>query len=1163
MLRKILLFSLMLLAVISLVSCFKTNSVVKTVLKSETIPIFYLTEHLLEIEGKVDSVALETDSGELSTYFAKLNGGKLRFFSDVWVREITVTGFDSRGKQIIVKTFQITPPIPDTEQSNVDTSGIYIKEVPLKFYSLPFIRGKNFSNRLAILLQLEGKGGYLLLAGYGWKWTDYLLWLGSGQPSPVSVTNLGLETYIAQNMETFSLFDTRTGTEIEPSIEITGSEPGISFVSIDYSIIPLTTPGFSIVVKRGLNATDYTKMYTLSYDATGLTDINVLPGTTYHYKLQLFLGETLLDEKKTDVTTEQEVEVTYETSEYTGKVELPEGIDSTTLVVRNMDKVAPLDTEGNFEIDVKGDQVSLLFCSVPDYEIPLMTVVSPGVSGMELQSAQEMNELTTAKSLLMLNPFLATPFPDSMAKVNEAIDACSYLQTLEHLIERLNNGESEVEDELVDTIGSALDEIIEYLNEHYPMEENSTIYPTKVVLPLLDGESNHMYIINIDQETTYITCPIIEKEGKQYYKIVPRIPNIRFSLNSVVMLTKMNDSLSNDMMLEFQHTSPIGPYIEGLPQFGAVKSDCFTEWIDIFGKIIDEAIDILFEVMLGDTETPLLIIPAYEEGNYAFTAYGGFADSTENEIFLDDLWSFILKVTSGEGIDVTNLPYELLSFITMIRLNLMDIVLNVVSMVADISELSGEELSSGVVNATMKGLEHGFKAANFISKTELQSIGKWAVFAREYAVNASVELVKVVTEIAVKAGAGKAAGAVLKIIGKEALKYLTVVPKVLSIASNGGEIVARVTSMLAIATPRELTFISVRKQNEIPTVTKVSGPSGTISQSSSTFTWTGSDPDGTITKYEYRKDGGSWVSNGTSTNYTWSGYSEGDHKFEVRAQDNDEQYSEAVEWNFTYSMGTVIVGEMVLVEGGTFMMGDTWGDGYSNELPVHQVTLTYDFYMGKYEVTFNEYDAFCDATGRSKPGDYGWGRGIRPVIYVSWWDAIAYCNWLSQKEGIPVAYRLRGESSEGQMLDANGNVTTDITKVLGYRLPTEAEWEYAARGGKYNSPYKYSGSDNVGDVAWYWSNSGSKTHEVGTKAPNDLGIHDMSGNVWEWCSDWWCLYTETPKTNPYNSATGSDRVVRGGSWNSNATFTRVADRSSSSPTYANFHLGFRICRTVP
>ncbi|WP_367363439.1 hypothetical protein [Mesotoga sp.] len=684
-------------------------------------------------------------------------------------------------------------------------------------------------------------------------------------------------------------------------IEITGTDSGSSFIQIDYSIIPESLPSHVVIVMRSSDNISFSNLCTLSYEETQLIDTNVLSDKTYFYELKLLSDDDVLDNAKTNVKTSEEAEVTYETSDLYGNVELPEEIDPTTLVVRNMEKVASLDDEGNFEIDVKTDQVSLLFCSVPDYEIPLMTVVSPGVSGMELQSAQEINELTTAKSLLMLNPFLATPFPDSMAKVNEAIDACSYLQTLEHLIERLNNGESEVEDELVDTIGSALDEIIEYLNEHYPMEENSTIYyPTQVVLPLLDGESSHMDIINIDQETTSITCPIIEREGKQYYKVVPKIPNIRFSLNSVVMLTKMNDSLSNDMMLEFQHTSPIGPYIEALPQFGAVKSDCFTEWIDFLGKIIDEAIDILFEVMLGDTETPLLIIPAYEEGNYAFTAYGGFADSTENEIFLDDLWSFILKVTSGEGIDVTNLPYELLSFITMIRLNLMDIALNVVSMVADISELSGEELSSGIVNATMKGLEHGFKVANFASKSELQNIGKWAVFAREYAVNANVELVKVVTEIAVKAGAGKAAGAVLKIIGKEALKWLTVVPKVLSIASNGGEIVARVTSMLAIATPRELTFISVCKQNETPTVTKASGPNGEISESSSTFTWTGSDPDGTITKYEYRKDGGTWTSNGTSKSYTWSDYSKGDHKFEVRAQDNKGAYSEIICWDFNY-----------------------------------------------------------------------------------------------------------------------------------------------------------------------------------------------------------------------------------------------------------------------
>ena len=229
--------------------------------------------------------------------------------------------------------------------------------------------------------------------------------------------------------------------------------------------------------------------------------------------------------------------------------------------------------------------------------------------------------------------------------------------------------------------------------------------------------------------------------------------------------------------------------------------------------------------------------------------------------------------------------------------------------------------------------------------------------------------------------------------------------------------------------------------------------------------------------------------------------------------------------------------------------------------PVHQVTLTYDFYMGKYEVTFDEYDAFCGATGRSKTSDWGWGN--RPVINVSWWDAIAYCNWLSQKEGLPVAYRLCGEPSEGQMLDANGNVTTDITKVLGYRLPTEAEWEYVARGGKHHSPYKYSGSNNVDEVAWYGGNSGIKTHEVGSKFPNALGIYDMSGNVWEWCSDGYGNYSSSAQTNPYNSTAGSYRMVRGGSWLSLATFVRVALRNFYSPTGTYRDLGFRITRTVP
>ncbi|PZC51360.1 formylglycine-generating enzyme family protein, partial [Mesotoga sp. TolDC] len=230
--------------------------------------------------------------------------------------------------------------------------------------------------------------------------------------------------------------------------------------------------------------------------------------------------------------------------------------------------------------------------------------------------------------------------------------------------------------------------------------------------------------------------------------------------------------------------------------------------------------------------------------------------------------------------------------------------------------------------------------------------------------------------------------------------------------------------------------------------------------------------------------------------------------------------------------------------------------------PVHEVTLAYDFEIGKYEVTFDQYDTFCEATGRSKPGDSGWGRGRRPVIYVSWWEAIAYCNWLSQKEGLPVAYRLEGEVNEGQLLDSSGNLTTDITKVVGYRLPTEAEWEYAARGGNNSKGYKYSGSDNVGDVAWYTSNSGSKTQEVGKKAPNELGIYDMSGNVWELCSDRYENYSSSAQTNPYNYS-GSGRVFRGGGWGSDVVGTRLVFRAGIDRTGADNEMGFRIARTVP
>jgi len=202
-----------------------------------------------------------------------------------------------------------------------------------------------------------------------------------------------------------------------------------------------------------------------------------------------------------------------------------------------------------------------------------------------------------------------------------------------------------------------------------------------------------------------------------------------------------------------------------------------------------------------------------------------------------------------------------------------------------------------------------------------------------------------------------------------------------------------------------------------------------------------------------------------------------------------------------------------------------------------------DFYIGKYEVTQKEW---TEIMGKNLSN---WKGDNLPVEKVSWYDAVKFCNKKSDKEGLTRCY------------SGSGTNTKCNFSANGYRLPTEAEWEYSARGGNKSKGYKYSGSHNIGSVAWYNDNSGRKTHKVGTKQPNELGIYDMSGNVREWCNDWYESYSSSSQTNPRGASSGSDRVLRGGSWDSYASCCRVAFRYYSYPDRSDYLIGFRLSRS--
>ncbi len=271
-------------------------------------------------------------------------------------------------------------------------------------------------------------------------------------------------------------------------------------------------------------------------------------------------------------------------------------------------------------------------------------------------------------------------------------------------------------------------------------------------------------------------------------------------------------------------------------------------------------------------------------------------------------------------------------------------------------------------------------------------------------------------------------------------------------------------------------------------------------------------------------------------------------------------------FGIVFLFAEVVPNQLVNIKGGSFIMGNTRiGEGETFERPAHEVELTYDFYIGKYEVTFDEYYTFCDEIVYYKPADCGWGKGNRPIMYVSWFDATNYCNWLSEKEELPKAY-----DAEGNLLDRNGNITTDITQVTGYRLPTEAEWEYAARGGHIDikngieeNDFKFSGSNDIDEVAWYDKNSAAMTQEIGQKKSNELEIFDMTGNVWEWCHDWFGNYSSEKQINPIGPSSSPyySRIYRGGSWFYYPLQCRISYRTFHNPQFVATYVGFRVCRT--
>jgi sulfatase modifying factor 1 len=266
---------------------------------------------------------------------------------------------------------------------------------------------------------------------------------------------------------------------------------------------------------------------------------------------------------------------------------------------------------------------------------------------------------------------------------------------------------------------------------------------------------------------------------------------------------------------------------------------------------------------------------------------------------------------------------------------------------------------------------------------------------------------------------------------------------------------------------------------------------------------------------------------------------------------------------------------LVRIEGGRFELGDCFNEGDPDERPVHTVEIA-AFYMAPTETTLAGFRAFIAATGyrtdaETGEGSYAWdstgwskkegvdwrcdpwgrrrppGDDRHPVIHVSWNDAARYCNWLSARARLRPVYAWRGDTVA---IDAGAD---------GYRLPTEAEWEYAAAGAVPRKTVAFAGAALPGEVGWYSGNSGKTTHRVGTKKPNRLGLYDLTGNVWEWCQN---VYSRTGYVRaPQHPHPLAPRAIRGGSFNNNRIHCRIAGRNHRYRDARDCNIGFRVVRS--